>query len=96
MLGVSTTDNTGGYILFKKSLFDKVNIKKIFEGYGEFCIRLIYVFKLKKASLIEFPVVYGERRSGESTTYFSKYIFVYTWATIKTRLNGRKLLHSAD
>lgn len=92
LLGVSTTDNTGGYVLFKKSLLDKLLLKEIFKGYGEFCIRLIYAFRLKKASLIEFPVIYGRRRSGESKTYFSKYIFVYTYAAIKTFFNGRKLL----
>ncbi|HAU40079.1 MAG: hypothetical protein UV80_C0005G0004 [Candidatus Peregrinibacteria bacterium GW2011_GWF2_43_17] len=98
LLGVSTTDNTGGYIIFKRDLLEKLALEKIFIGYGEFCIRLIYGFKLTKASLMEFPVVYGRRRSGESKTHFSKYVFVYTWAAIKTLFNGKKLLkiHSAN
>jgi len=94
LLGMSTTDNTGGYIIFKKELLKNLNIEKIFTGYGEFCIRLIYGFKLIKASLIEFPVVYGKRRSGESKTHFSKYIFIYTWAAIKTLMHGKKLLNA--
>lgn len=92
LLSVSTTDNTGGYIIFKRDLLEKLNLEKIFIGYGEFCIRLIYGFKLVKASLMEFPVVYGKRRSGESKTHFSKYVFIYTWAAVKTLLNGKKLL----
>lgn len=95
ILGLKTTDNTGGYIIFKKKLLDNFNLEEIFKGYGEFCIRLLYAFKLKKALVKEFPVLYAPRRSGESKTYFSKYIFVYTGAAIKTRLNGRKL-YSAD
>ncbi len=90
ILGLKTTDNTGGYILFKSSLIKNVNLKEIFKGYGEFCIRLLFALKLKGAKVKEIPVIYAPRRSGESKTYFSKYIFVYTWATIKARINGRK------
>lgn len=91
ILGLKTTDNTGGYTLFARNLLADINLKEIFRGYGEFCIRLLFALKLKDAKVKEIPVRYAPRRSGESKTYFSKYIFVYTWATLKARLNGRNL-----
>jgi len=83
-------------VLFKKSLLHNLDLKAIFQGYGEFCIKLVYTFKLKAASLIEFPVIYKARPTGKSKTNFTKYLFIYTWATIKTRFNGRKLIHSTN
>lgn len=92
LLFIKTSDSTGGYVMFKKSPLERLNLKRIFTGYGDFCIRLIYGFKLLGVSLIEVPVVYAERHSGESKTFFYKYLFQYTWTAVKLRLSGKALL----
>lgn len=92
MLGMKSSDNTGGFVLFKKNLLDKVHPKRIFKGYGEFFFRFLYAAKQLNASLIEIPVIYSLRASGESKTYFSKYIFIYTWEGVKLFFKGRKLI----
>lgn len=93
ILGMKSTDNTGGFVLFKKSILEKMNTTNIFKGYGEFYFRFLYASQLIGASCIEVPVIYTLRASGASKTYFSKYIFIYTFAGIKLLFGrGRSLI----
>lgn len=92
LLFIKTQDSTGGYIMFRRSLVGDLNLGEIFRGYGDFCIRLIYAFKLLNLKLIEVPVVYAERHSGESKTFFYKYIFQYTWTAVKIRWSGKSVI----
>lgn len=94
ILGMKSSDNTGGYVMFKKSLLEKMHPEKIFTGYGDFYFRFLYAVKLINATLVEIPVVYSLRASGESKTYFSKYIFKYTFEGFMLIFNGKKLIKS--
>lgn len=92
ILGMKSSDNTGGFVLFNKSILEKMNTKKIFKGYGEFYFRFLLTAQYLGASCIEIPIVYGLRASGESKTYFAKYIFIYTLEGLKLLFNGRSLI----
>ncbi|MBU0981563.1 glycosyltransferase, partial [Patescibacteria group bacterium] len=92
LLMMKSTDNTAGFVLFKKPLLEKMHPDKIFKGYGEFYFRFLYAAKLLKASLIEVPVVYSLRASGESKTFFWKYIFIYIFEALRLFFTGRKLI----
>ncbi len=92
ILFMRTQDNTSGFVMFKREILDKIHTKKIFRGYGDFYIRFLYALKHLGVSLIEVPVVYEDRHSGESKTVFSKYIFQYTCTALEARFKGRKYL----
>ncbi len=92
LLLIKSSDNTAGYVLFKKSILDKVHTEKIFKGYGQFFFRFLYAAKKLNLSLIEIPVVYSLRASGKSKTSFWKYIFIYFFEAVKLFFTGRKLI----
>lgn len=92
ILSMKSTDNTGGFVLFKKSILEKMNTKKIFKGYGEFYFRFLLAAQYLEKSCIEIPVVYGLRASGASKTYFGKYIFIYTFEGLKLLFRGKSLI----
>ena len=92
ILSMKSTDNTGGFVLFKKSILEKMNLKKIFKGYGEFYFRFLLAAQYLGTSCIEIPVVYGPRASGASKTYFAKYIFIYTFEGLKLLFRGKSLI----
>jgi dolichol-phosphate mannosyltransferase len=93
LLRMRSTDNTGGYVLFRKSVLKRMVPEKIFRGYGEFYFRFLYAVKLLMTSIIEIPVIYPARASGASKTYFSKYIFIYTFECLRLLLGGRSLIN---
>ncbi len=92
ILSMKSTDNTGGFVMFKKSILEKMNTKKIFTGYGEFYFRFLLAAQILEKSCIEIPVIYGLRASGSSKTYFAKYIFIYTIEGLKLLFSGKSLI----
>lgn len=92
LLRMKSSDNTSGFVLFDKKITKKMQLQRIFKGYGEFYFRFLLAAEKLKCSLIEVPVVYGIRASGESKTIFAKFIFIYTWEGIKLFFNAKKLI----
>lgn len=92
LLRMKSTDNTGGFVLFNKSILEKMNLKKIFKGYGEFYFRFLLAAQYLGKSCVAIPVVYGARASGVSKTYFAKYIFIYTFEGLKLIFFGKSLI----
>lgn len=82
MLGIRSNDNLSGFFAARKTLFADVPIDIIFNGYGDYFIRLLYLVNLKNASIIEVPVVYDERFSGASKTNFLKHLIGYTMTVL--------------
>lgn len=65
-------DTLSGFLLFRKNLLYGIHKDKIFHGYGDYSIRLLYWIKLRKARVKEIPVVYGQRGGGMSKTNLFK------------------------
>jgi dolichol-phosphate mannosyltransferase len=77
MLGVRSNDNLSGFFATRKSLLTKLPTDFIFQGYGDYFIRLLYLIDQGGFSLLEVPVVYDERLSGESKTNFISHLVDY-------------------
>lgn len=88
ILWMGIHDNLSGYLVFNRALIKEIDVEKTFYGYGEYCIRFLFQLKKKKFSIIEIPVIYKSRPSGESKTDFLKYLLVYTWSVLKLRIYG--------
>lgn len=74
VLGLEVKDITSGFYLVKKSLFDKIKLKK--EGYAEYCIRFTNDAIKNGYRWKEIPYIFIERKSGSSKSYVTILNFI--------------------
>ncbi|MDO8509368.1 MAG: glycosyltransferase [Nanoarchaeota archaeon] len=86
VLQLNITDYTNGYIVIRKNVVNKLEIDKIFYGYGDYYFRLFYNAVYKTGAKIkEVPVYYKFREAGESKTNFVKHGWQYATSALKLR-----------
>ena len=85
ILNLKIEDLTGGFFIIKKSLLNKVNLDKIFIGYGDYFFRLFYELKKIKYSFREIPFKYAKRKVGVSKTKTFKMGIDYIKAMVLIR-----------
>lgn len=78
LLKLPSHDNLSGYFLMKKNLLLSLPLKKIFRGYGDYFIRLLFLLKQKNCTIHEIPVYYQNRFAGESKSKLLPMFFDYT------------------
>ncbi len=78
----SITDNLSGFFIIEKKIIIK-NLKKIFYGYGDFYIRLLFFVQKKNITIKEIPVRYDERKYGVSKSKLFSMLLSYSLETIK-------------
>lgn len=86
ILNTQIQDNLSGFFSIRREKLLVLDFEKIFFGYGDYFFRLLYYAKKDKFSILEIPVVYQLRKSGESKTNVAKVLFKYMMALIKLRL----------
>jgi len=85
------TDSLSGFFAIRKDALKSLNFDKVFYGYGEYYIRLLYVLQREKAKILEIPTIYGSRLSGESNSRFLRIFIIYSLATIKLIITKSKI-----
>ena len=65
MLNWSIKDYTSGFILGRRQIFDKIELRG---DYGEYCVDLLYRTKRAGFTILEVPYLCLPRESGESKT----------------------------
>lgn len=80
-------DNLSGFFAIKRKELEKLNLDRIFYGYGDYFIRLIYLAKKNGATFAEVPSFYKDREYGDSKSQFFKMFKDYSITTFKVRLN---------
>jgi dolichol-phosphate mannosyltransferase len=88
MLGLKVKDYTNGFLAVRRSLLNKLNLDKIFYGYGDYCIRLFYHSLKKGAHILEIPAVYKFREEGVSKTNVLKHGIQYGLEVLKLKIFG--------
>lgn len=88
ILGTNITDLTSGFIVAKRSIFNKVKINE--KGYGEYFIDLMYQCKKRNIPIIEVPYVttdrlHGKSKTSEGTISLLKHGIKYGWRVLKIR-----------
>ena len=58
-------------------------LSKIFYGYGEYYIRLLFYLQKKKITIKEMPVKYGVRKYGISKSKLVTMFVIYTYHALK-------------
>jgi dolichol-phosphate mannosyltransferase len=82
------TDSLYGFFAIKKEIIETLDYDKIFWGYGDYCIRLMYYLQKTNISILQFPAVNGKRLSGDGNSNFLKVLIQYSVATIKLVIKG--------
>jgi dolichol-phosphate mannosyltransferase len=80
------TDSLYGYFSIRRDFLEKLDYDKIFWGYGDYCIRLMFYLQQQKANILQFPAENGKRCSGTGNKHLIKVFFQYIKATIKLAL----------
>jgi len=87
LLNLPVKESLSGFLAFKKLILNNLNQKAIFQGYGEYCIRLLYRTMKNNYKLTEIPVIYGKRRYGQSKSRLFRMMIDYFFAAMKLRIN---------
>ncbi len=88
VLDVPTRDNLSGFIAIRREDLMRLPLERIFYGYGDYAIRLLYLAHKLGMTVRETAVVYEERLGGESKTRFVRTFLQYLAATWALRREG--------
>lgn len=66
VFGFPATDNASGYYAIRRRDLQHLEIERIYYGYGEYHLRLVYFASKEGYTIGEVPVYYQRRRYGES------------------------------
>ncbi len=83
------TDSLYGFFAIKRNIIQKLDYDKIFWGFGDYYIRFLYYLQEEKATILQIPVINGERLKGEGNSKFMKVFLQYGLATIKLVLKRK-------
>ncbi len=84
-LGFPIWHNTSGFYAVSKRVLERLGITKIFYGYGEYHLRLVYRAHMARLRLTEIPIRYGLRSYGQSKSRLLIMAVTYLAAAIALR-----------
>jgi len=87
--GGQITDSLYGYFAISKSRLEKLDYDKIFWGYGDYCIRLLYYLQKDQVNILQFPAVNGKRLGGKGNSKLAGTFWQYFREVIKLVFKGR-------
>jgi dolichol-phosphate mannosyltransferase len=83
-------DNLSGFFAMRRDKLMALDLDRIFRGYGEYFIRLLYVAWRQHYKMLEVPVFYVLRRHGQSKSRFLNMLRDYTLCVLGLWLGRRK------
>ena len=78
VLGTRINDNLSGLFAIRREALQKLDFDKIFWGYGDYFFRLLLMSQRLGLRHVEVPVLYGERRNGQSKIGIPSIFLLYT------------------
>lgn len=85
ILRTQIQDNLSGFFSIRRDKLFSLDFDKIFFGYGDYFFRLLFYALKEKCKILETPVFYQSRKTGESKTNLLPVLFRYTIALLKFR-----------
>ena len=92
LLGTQIQDHLAGFFVVRRSVLNKLPQEKIFFGYGDYFIRLLYFAQRSGASVVEIPTHYTLRTSGSSKSNYLKMVWTYSSAAVRVLLSEKRIL----
>lgn len=77
VFGFASTDNLSGYYAIERQKLKELGLEKIYYGYGDYHLRLVFYAQRSGYKMGEVPVYYRKRRYGESKSNLISLIFTY-------------------
>lgn len=91
LLGFPTMDNMSGYYAIKKETLFNLPLHKIYTGYGEYHLKLLYFMQKKSLIIGEIPTFYKKRRYGKSKSNLLKMFFRYLSVVFKLKFDDERV-----
>jgi dolichol-phosphate mannosyltransferase len=79
-------DNLSGFFAMRRDKLMRLDLDRIFRGYGEYFIRLLYYAWRQNYKMLEVPVFYVLRRHGKSKSRFLAMLQDYSKCVLELRL----------
>jgi dolichol-phosphate mannosyltransferase len=89
-LGFPTMDNMSGYYAVKKDQLVRLGLDKIYYGYGDYHLRLVWLAKKAGMKIKEIPTFYHQRWGGKSKSNLPVMLFNYTRIALRLFINQEK------
>jgi dolichol-phosphate mannosyltransferase len=80
-------ESLSGFVVVKRLVLNKLDLKKIFYGYGEYCIRLLFYSHRLGFRLAEVSVMYGLRQYGISKSSIKRMVYYYLKTVLELMVN---------
>ena len=82
------TENLFGFFSIRKQVVSKLDFDKIFFGFGDYFIRLLFYLQKENCSILQIPAIFGERNAGTGNKNIIRRIFRYTKETFILRFKN--------
>jgi dolichol-phosphate mannosyltransferase len=76
------TDNLFGCLSLRRNVLERLNYDKIFWGFGDYCIRLLFYLQKEGVAILQIPMVHDSRLRGTGNSRIVRTFFDYTIAAI--------------
>ena len=85
ILRTQVQDNLSGFFSMRREKLLRMDLDRIFQGYGEWFIRLLFLAWREGYNMLEVPVFYILRRHGQSKSRFLRMLFNYSKTILSLR-----------
>lgn len=92
LLRLQVQDNLSGFFAIRRERLLGLNMDRIFQGYGEYFIRMLHSAWNRHYHMLEVPVFYILRRHGQSKSRFFSMLKDYSGCVFSLWLHGKELL----
>ena len=89
ILRTQIQDNLCGFFTMRREKLLGMDLERVFQGYGEYFMHLLFLAWKKGYTMLEVPTFYHLRRHGKSKSRFFHMLYSYTLAAIRVRLDLR-------
>ena len=89
LFGLPIWDNTSGYYAVKKTDLEKLGLARIYYGYGDYHLRLVFYAAAAGWKTVEVPTTYQARIGGVSKSKLSKMALDYTREAWRLRFGSQ-------
>jgi dolichol-phosphate mannosyltransferase len=88
VLRTQVQDNLSGFFAIHRRHLDALPAERVFQGYGDYFIRLLLYAYRQGWRLLEIPVVYQIRLGGQSKSNLMSMVLGYTRTVLELRFSG--------
>jgi dolichol-phosphate mannosyltransferase len=92
LLGTGLQDHLSGFFAVRRETLLQLDLDDIFDGYGDYFIRMMVESLQRGSTILEVPVYYPARVHGESKTKFLRTLAQYTRAVVRLAFRPRHKL----